>query len=287
MKYVLMAIMASFATAGAASAQVLPIGPTANQLKVTFTGTVTNNVTDSITIRQPDGTSIPYTGPVPDYPYQKGDQVAISFVTTVPNKAYYESAQYTGQVAADGIYRINVTSPASGTPGSAGFTPTLDVSGPAGVEGTGGPMWLRGLTIVYDANKDSYSLDMGSTGWQALPITMPSYTYDPVSGALVSRPNACFSVQCEESGILIRGTADSVSIGDGFGRGIAIGSATEPTTIGWMSALNLSGLFNFAMWNGGSTGGGSTDVPAPGMMILFGAGAMALLQRRRRQRARA
>ncbi len=70
-------------------------------------------------------------------------------------------------------------------------------------------------------------------------------------------------------------------------KSFAMASGRYFETIGWMSALNLSGLFNFAMWNGGSTGGGSTDVPAPGMMILFGAGAMALLQRRRRQRARA
>jgi hypothetical protein len=104
-------LAASLAMASPVLAQVTPTGPTSNRLNVTFTGTVTNDVTNAIRIRQPDGSTTLYQGPVPEYPYQRGDTVTIGFATDVPNRNFYNSPAYTGQIAADGIYRIAVTSP--------------------------------------------------------------------------------------------------------------------------------------------------------------------------------
>jgi hypothetical protein len=129
-KHLAFILLATAAVSAApASAQVTPLNPTTNAVRVTFTGTVTNDVTNTIRIRQPDGSSIPYTGPVPDYPYKKGDQVTISFDTVLPNRNFYASPSYTGQQAADGIYRVAVTSPFSGSASNLGSTKGIDVSG--------------------------------------------------------------------------------------------------------------------------------------------------------------
>jgi hypothetical protein len=267
-----------------AAAQVTPTGPTQNRIRVVFTGTVTNDVTDSISIRQPNGTFAPYTGPVPDYPYSRGDTVTISFETVAPNRNFYNSPAYTGQVAADGIYRINVTSPATGFSGGPGFTNRADVSGPITQENV--PLRLSGITLVYNANDDLYSLDFPRDSWFASSFDAPSYSYNGATGALSSSPTACTGVGCDDAGLTLRGTQNSVTITDGFGRGIPIGGTDAsggPGLMGYLSSLSLSGSFNFGTFGGGSTGGGPIDVPEPGTVFLFGGGAAALAARRRRK----
>ncbi len=276
---VLGAILA-FATPS--SAQITPNSPTSNLLRISFTGTVTNDVDNTIRIRQPNGTTIPFTGPVPEYPYQQGDRVAISFVTQVPNRDFYSSPLYTGQVAADGIYRINVTSPATGTPGTLGYANTADISGPIGVENRGGPpLSIRGVTIVYDAVGDLYSLELGSGGWSLANLDVPSYTYDGTTGTVVARNNACIGVQCESANILLTGNATAATIGSPFGQNIGIGTTAEPSFGGFFDAIGLSGSFNLPIFGGSSTGG-PVDVPEPSMLLLFGGGAALVIRRRRK-----
>ncbi len=272
---------------GTATAQVVPTGPTANRLNVVFTGTVTNDVTNAIRIRQPDGSTTLYQGPVPEYPYRRGDTVSIAFATNVPNRAYYSSPAYTGQIAADGIYRIAVTSPASGTAGSPGNTGAVDISGPIGIEGRpgAGPFVLRGLTIVYDSNADTYSLEVDSSGWRLGGLDVPTYTYDAHTGALIPRSNACIGPQCESAGVILRGDATSATIGAFAQPGIPIANASEPTIGGFLDAIGLSGMFNLPIFggsNGGGSGGGPIDVPEPSMLLLFGGATAALVRRRRR-----
>jgi hypothetical protein len=277
-------LTAGLTLASSAAAQVTPTGPSSNRLNVVFTGTVTNDVTNAIRIRQPDGTTSLYQGPVPEFPYQRGDTVKISFATDVPNRNFYSSPAYTGQVAADGIYRIAVTSPVTGTPPSRpGYTGAVDISGPISTESRlgAGPVALRGLTIVYDSNADTYSLELPTGGWLLAPLDSPTYTYDANTGTLTPRSNACIGPQCESSGIILRGTADGATIGQFSGQGIPIANASEPTVAGFMDAIGLSGMFNFPIFGRGG-GGGPIDVPEPSMLLLFGAGAAAVIRRRRK-----
>jgi hypothetical protein len=266
-------ITLAVATSSPATAQSAPISRT---VPVTFTGVVTNDVTKTIQIRQPNGSFAPFVGHVPDYPYKVGDQVTISFNAFLPTREFYTSPQYNGQQAADGIYRIGLSGNFfTGVP--IGTTDRADVSGPAFVDER--PYGLRGLTVVFDSNADSYSLELPTEPWILGPLDVPSYIYDPATRTLRSSPTACFGPQCESAGLIYSGDATGGTIGGSFGRGIQIGLSTEPTTFGVFDPIRISGGFNLPFFNGGNP----TPVPEPSMMILFGAGAAAMMRRRRKR----
>ena len=281
----------------AASAPALAQGaPVSRIVPVTFTGTVTNDVTNEIRIRQPDGSYARFTGPVPDYPYKKGDAVTLSFNATLPTKAFYEpGGPYRGQIAADGLYRIDLASPpynGGGGPGGVGNATGIDVSGPiTPASNSGQPVNTR-MSIIYDANADSYSIDFkgnfapqsGSVpgGFTAAAFAGPGYTYDGRTGALTS----CSGFNCAPAGdesflfsINSRGEENSLITpnigiyGTTPGEGFASGRATG------LFNLIFGGSWNLPTWNGGAT-----QVPEPGMMFLFGGGAVALMARRRKRK---
>jgi PEP-CTERM motif len=273
-----LSIAALFATT-AASAQITPINATTSRLQLSFTGIVTNDVTNTIMIRQPDGSFSKFTGPVPDYPYKVGDQIAVTFSTVVPTKAYYDQPQFAGQKAADGIYRFNLLGPGLTGTNGIGVAQGADVSGPATVYGGGSqPYSFRGLTVVYDANKDGYSLELPTNLWSLAPLNMPSYRYDPVTGMITSVNLGCVGVQCEPD-FNLRGDATSAGIAQtALGDKIFIQSTQTPDNVGFFDALRFSGSWNLPYFNGG---GDPVDVPEPSMVILFGAGAAAMMRRRR------
>ncbi len=151
---------------------------------------VTNEVASTTKVRQPDGSFSTFTGPVPDHPYKKGDSVSISFPTQVPAKAYYGEG-YSGQVAADGIYRIAVSGPNNNVAGF-GATRDLDVSGAINPTlNSGQPYGFSGVNIVYDSNKDSYSLELPRGDWSASKFDGPGYNYDPAKGRLTASNTTC------------------------------------------------------------------------------------------------
>jgi PEP-CTERM motif len=144
---------------------------------------------------------------------------------------------------------------------------------------------LRGLTIVYDSNADTYSLELPTGGWQLAPLDAPTYTYDAHTGALLPRSSACVGVACESSGVILRGDANSATIGYFTGQGIPIGTTAEPGIGGFIDAIGLSGLFNLPIFGGSNSGGGPIDVPEPSMLLLFGGGAAMVIRRRKKAAA--
>jgi hypothetical protein len=257
------------------------------EIPVTFTGVVANDVAGSIMIRQPDGSSIPYTGPVPDYPYKKGDTVSISFNTILPTQEYYTDPGYTGQIAADGIYRINVFGPGNTGTDFFGVAPDFDVSGPmTPTSNAGQDLSVNGMTIVYDSNADSYSMDFANSGWIASLMDAPGFLYDPALGTLSASRSTCLGGS----------PGNCINFGDG-GFTLTGGATSAGATIPVYSsdpASYVAGLFNMLFtgtWSlptfGASSGGGSTggtEVPEPGMALLFGIGAWAVVARQRKQR---
>ncbi len=240
--------------------------PQSRLLTVQFSGVVTNDVHDTIAIRQPDGSFAAYAGPVPAYDYKKGDAVTISFSTNVPTSAYYAANPLVPR-AADGIYRFFVQGPNAGTNGF-GVTRNFDVSGrlaPAIDFGIGG------ITLVYDTNTESYSLEFPRGTWGAGNLNGPSYVYDGATGDLLPNRGNCFFLGCE-GGAQLQGNATEARLTT------PVGSSTEPSNVGFFTLL-FGGNWNLPVNNGGAT-----QVPEPGMMMLFGGG-VALLIRRGRRRA--
>lgn len=254
-------------------------------IEVEFSGVVTGDASDSIRIRQPDGSFVPFTGPLPDYPYSKGDQITIGFTTTVPTGAYID--RFVGQPAVDGIYRIGVSSGSFATPfgiiGGAG----LDPSGPIRpTQFVGQSLMTNGIIIVYDANKDSYSLDFGDNGWSAGTYDGPSFRYDPDNLTLSPSETSCYGRGCNREGlggIRFRGdekgfSATNISV---IGPNLSGNDATQGSSLWGFFDLVFAGEWNLPIF-GNSSGGGPVDVPAPSMLLLFGGGVAVLGWRRRK-----
>jgi hypothetical protein len=239
-------------------------------LNVKYSGVVTNDVTDTIMIRQPDGTVARYTGNVPNYEFKKGDNVTISFDTTMPTKAYYDAG--TAPKSADGIYRFQVGTRVSGVFGF-GSVENPDVTGSLGPRGL---YVLSGLTIVYDANNETYSIEFRDSGFFLADVQAPSYLYDANTGALLSSPTNCFTpAECGGGG-LIAGNATEAKLTVDTGRSDGV---TDPQLLGRSGSFTLgfSGGWNLPTYE-------PTQVPEPASIGIF-AGGLFLLQRARRRRA--
>jgi hypothetical protein len=249
-------------------------------IPITFTGIVANDVGSSIRIRQPDGTFTAFTGPVPDYPYVKGDAVSISFNANVPTRDYYTSGAYSGQIAADGIYRVAISGRATqGSSSTIGLGDTVDVSGPI-QQGSnfGQAPGMSGLTIVYNSNTDNYSIEFPNNRWNAGPFDGPSFTYNSATGNVGTSPTTCIKSQgCTDlgdAGIGLSGNANQISTGN-----IRIYDLAN-ATLGLFN-IDFNGSWNLPIFGASGTGD-PTDVPAPGSMLLF-VGGVALLMRRQRK----
>jgi hypothetical protein len=271
------AVLATVAAVG----QTVPISRT---VPLTFTGVVSNSVTDSVRIVQPDGSYANYTGPLPEYPYAQDAPVTISFNATLPTKAFYDAGVYQGQVAADGIYRISVASPfyTGGTsPGGIGNSTIADVSGPIGPANNFGQPTNTVMTIVYDYNSDSYSLEGGGsfvTGAQS----GPGYLWNAAAGEYVlcnvsGGPGCQGSASADPVLMTLAASADGSTVSTG---NVRINS-TDPSSSTGFGLFNLSFLGN---WNLPQSNSNPVDVPEPGMLLLFGAASAILLLRRRSKR---
>lgn len=279
MKGRILVLLAMASLSAGAAAQTAPISRT---VPVIYTGTVTSSASDTIMVRQPDGTLARYTGPLPDFPYKVGYQVTISFDATLPTRAFYDSGVYQGQIAADGIYRIGISSPYYNgglTPGGVGSGSIPEVSGPIGGALNAGQPTNLNMTIVYDYNADTYSI-VAAGDFSSGAYAGPGYKFDAASGSYVGCAGgaACttyagadpilFGLRQNADGSIATGNVGIMSTDPGSGTGT-----------GFFSLL-FSGSWNLPSFGGG---GGATPVPEPGMLGLF-AGAVAVVFRRRRKR---
>ena len=269
--------IAAFALAltSAVGAQTAPISRT---IPLTFIGVVSSTAADTMLVRQPDGSFTKFAGPLPKLAYAKGDPVTISFNATLPTKGFYDSGQYQGHIAADGIYRIGLIGAAyfgGAGPGGIGNTSITDVSGPINAAANFGQPNNTTMTVVYDYNKDSYSIE-GGGNFNSSYFSGPGYVYDAASQSYVACTGSCTGVSTNDPVMFnLTGSADGKSITTGR---ITVNS-NDPqsgTGSGFFSLL-FSGSWNLPQFDGGIT-----DVPEPGTLLLF-AGATAAIMRRRRK----
>lgn len=241
--------------------------PTQRTIDVVFSGVVADPVGNSIRIRQPDGSYAAYTGPVPEYPYKAGDAVSVSFKATVPTKAYYDSV-YQGQIAADGIYRFKVTTPSSGccssTPGL-GYATAANISGPIEFSPNYGEPSYNAITLVYDYNNDTYSLE-GGGGFLASSLWGPGMKFDATTGQVIScTTSACAPPYYDYNSFALRGDGTGSSL---TATNIGIYNPASDDPRAGLYNLTFSGSWNLPQFGGGS-GGGTGQVPEPAMLLLF------------------
>lgn len=222
---------------------------TAQPATVQFVGTITGSAAETLMVRGSDGVISPWTGPLPDFPYMTGDQVTVSF-TAKPGQA---------TTSTDGIYRYTIIGQSqTGSSSGTGFALMSgpDISGP--ITPSGINQSTSGLVLVYDSNTGSYAIDIPTGSYAINSFGSPSFTYDPLTGSLTSRPLS--PMECDGhfyTCATLLGGWDNATL-----RNIPV-QAPDGGIMGWFS-LNFSGSW---FVNGQQVGGNS--VPEPGQLVLF------------------
>lgn len=239
----------------AANAQTAPV-------QVQFVGTITSSASDTLMIRNADGTSTRWTGPLPDFPYVNGDQISIAFNAT-PGSAVQ---------SADGLYRYTIIGPAQAGGSNFARTGAIDVSGPVAGGGT-----VNGLTLVYNAATGAYSLETGTSGYTMSSFDGPGYLYDPAANSLslTSTTRQPGAGACSDQNIGCFNLTGGLTSGAFSGVPVF---ASDGSLRGFFSTLFSGSWFV----NGQQVGGGPVDVPEPGQTGLFALAALAVMLRARR-----
>lgn len=285
MRHLLIAALLSATAIAVPSSPVAAQAPVSRTIPVTFTGTVVNNVTNEIRIRQADGTYAPYTGPVPDYPYRQGDSVTFSFNAVVPTRAAYEQGgPLFNQASADGIYRISVANPFYSGGGTAGIgnATNSDFSGSITPVATFGQPTNTRMTLVYDYVADSYSIDFSNGGLVTGAYSVPSYLYDATTGTLTPCTGFACGNPDDIGGITFRGNATQISATNIGILGTATGNGPTSGPRTGLFDLLFGGSWNLPTYG---SGGGPIDVPEPATTFFFAAGAAVAMRRRRKSKA--
>jgi PEP-CTERM motif len=254
------AILFVFAVSMAAPAlaQTAPV-------EVKFVGTITGSAADTLTVM-----GKPWTGPLPDFPYVKGDQITVSFMA--------QPDGYQSPSAVDGIYRYSIVgqSQLAGSQTGIALISNPDVSGP--IHPSGQLSTSTGLVLVYNSNTATYSLEMPSGHYSLSQFDGPSYTYDPAANSLsLSSTAGDPRYGCSDQGSGCFGVSGSMT--DSAILGVPV-YGTDTSSRGFWSMLFSGDWFV----NGVKQGtGGATDVPEPSQLLLF-AGAVAVLMLRKSPR---
>jgi hypothetical protein len=277
MRALLPGSIAAVALALAGPAQAQFVQP--NFVDLTFTGTVTQSLNDTITVRNPDGSTVNFSGDqVPDYRYRTGDALTTTFRFDA-NQPSFSNPACSGGVALTFV-------PDSVGPGSCRAQVgriTTPFEG-AGFGGTGGdsPPFLNGLRVVRDPDTGRFSVAAPTGSYNFGYVGVNPLQYDSRTQTL-SGPTSFPCVNTFDClGSIANGTLTSmffpVDIAGDFGLvrpGFNVGYLA-----GRAGGVTVSGGFSFS-------GQDPIDVPEPGMIGLFGLGAAAVTFRRRRQSAAA
>ena len=252
-------------TPAAAQAQVAPVA-------VQFVGTITGSAADTLVVRQPDGTMKPWTGPLPDFPYMKGDQITVSF------KAQPGSAVQ----SADGLYRYTIIGP-SQTSGSTGSNYALasgiDASGPIAPDALF--QAVTGLNLLFDAKANTYSIEMPTGRYSIAEFGVPTLAYNQSSGSLSTISGGGSGCEDFLNGATgcYRLTGDMTS---GAFTNVKVVDSTDGGLAGFFNLLFSGDWFVNGVKQGG---GGSTQVPEPGQLALMAMALLPLVARRRKRMA--
>ena len=257
MKLVWTAIMALAAVSMATPAEAVFI-------EYEFNGTVQNDPSDSIVIRNGTVNPDPYTGDPIAFPYQVGEVISFAFHVLLPVGSI--------RPPADGIYRFRPAL-SSGSPDAAqtGFTVrradgSLDQDFRAAVD-----LNDFGYELIYNSNPgipDAQRLTLDISGGRTVQATLrgPGYELDPTTGNIGLGAGG----RCDERD---REGCSGLSIGefDASVSGIPIvqidPQSSQPFPKGFFSEpLRLSGQWSVPVVSDNNP----TPVPAPSALLLLG-----------------
>lgn len=246
----------------------------AQTASLTFTGTVSYVTGDTIDVRNPDGSTTSFdAADLPAYRFPAGSELAVTYSFDLGASAFSDSAcggrvqlTATGGGACDVLARVQ--------------TPF----GQASYGGAGGdsPNFIRGLFVDYDAATGEVSAALPNSGYSVGYLGVNPYFYDSGTGTL-SGPTG---ETCVDAFNCPQGTGIGTLTNMEFAIPIAgdFGDVRPGYDVGYNAGvagfLRLVG--GFLSNGGGTSGGGATPVPEPGMLLLFGAGAGAVFARRRK-----
>lgn len=236
-----------------------------------FTGTVTQAGNDVITARNPDGSTTTLTGDqIPQYRYGPGDAMELTFIIDKNQPVFSNPA--CGN-------RFAVTFNPGGTPCVAEIGSVRTPFGEVGMGGVGGDSFPRvlGMDVLRDAN-GNLTVDLPTGSYTMRYVGVNPYFYTSATGTL-SGPTSepCVNAFDCLAGVItgtLTGWSTNIPIAGDFGLvrpGFDVGYDA-----GTAGTFQVSGQF-------GGSSGNPTDVPAPGVMVLFALGAGAVVARRRRR----
>jgi len=228
-------------------------------------GVITSSPTKDIMLRAPGGIIFPYTGPAPDYPFNVGDPIKISFEAIIPSKQAIQSGII--PTAANGIYTFKLTANAADIktdPTLGGFRNIIGNGGLSQATDEQGNVESRsngGLAIVYNAISDSYSINSNANDTQfsqkfALGgLDVASLNYNVLEN----------NILVAQLSSLTRGATSWSGLGGGKGS-IGVSNAqnvgtTHPTLA--QLSIFFDGAFNVS-------GPIPSSVPAPPILLIFG-----------------
>lgn len=250
-------------------------------IRINYQGIITSSPIDNIQIRQPDGSTVPYQGPVPDYPFKAGDPIMISFDAVLPSPKAIERGLV--PASSNGIYQFQlgpgITADNSGIFGGGNLAAFGNFSGSGGIgqatDGSGAAVNSTdgGFAIVYNANDNSYSINDnfynrpdGSDTFGLGFLNMITLEYDRDSGLVSS-----YRVGDANNSILAWS-----GLGGGQGRIPSVTYTGIGDSLLATNNLLFDGAFNLPFYAPPS------QVPAPPALLLFGLAAGALTWRRRK-----
>ena len=253
---------------------------------LTFTGTVTRSIDETINVRNPDGSTVTLSGDnVPAYVYRVGDSMSttIRFATND-----WHGNSMLDNPACGGNFSLAFGTGGGGTGCSLEAVTIETPFGYAQLGGIGGDSRssITGLNLSLKDGQWDLSAPDGSYSFQYVGVN-PIY-YDSATGTLSGADyNPCVNAYNCMAGI-IQGTLNTLSffvpIAGDYGKttqlvGYDAGSAGKVLVTGSYSFSSSGGQTS----SGGGSSGGPTEVPEPSMLALFGVGAAAVMLRRRRR----
>lgn len=279
MRYYFLGSLLIAGTLSAATATAQTLDNSIVQKLITFTGTVTNDVTSTVSLT---GGLAPLQAPIPSYLLQPGDAFSITVDVTTVSDSYLVN---TGQQTIDGSYVLPIQVQFSGnsplarlndvTFGGA-FTLVHQSETP--------PFSTTGLNLMHDVQSGSYALDMPNGQLSVRPVSGPGWLYDFDEGALTSVDNNCFGGNYSGCASLLLGGFQLSGDLNILSAQVPIYSAPtatrESSRVGNFQ-IDISGSWDLPGFSSsGSSGGGATDVPAPAALWLFGFAGLSLLAMR-------
>ncbi|MGB3753361.1 MAG: PEP-CTERM sorting domain-containing protein [Parerythrobacter sp.] len=243
--------------------------PGQSPVRLRYSGVVSYEIEDKVALRNPDGSTTIFERSAFETPIEPGRTVSLNYIfdgndPVFSNPSCGNSGRAISSGAASGPCSLSVRPQVTGALGG-------PVQG--GANGANAP-FLTGVGISKDSETGAFSLSTPSE-YQIGFFDLPKYQYDSASQSILGLDRTCFDFRiCPNDRAMAtdgRLRFDLLAHGD-FNNSVV--PFSEGYRAGRVGFLDILGGFSFSERD-------PTPVPAPGMLLLFGLGALTVFNRRR------